>query len=293
MREPEDDMNASWPIVLAALVAGTLGGFMIPTRPEIRDVPALTAPRAKEPVAKDVTATPAKAEAAADIPNTEQNTGATQQSDTPKTRNAQAEAIPCERQAWPNQTPNCLDRSAELPDAETVPVRRVDPAVSVADKPEPTRETKSKAETKTVAAPSPAPEAAPKPEPAKPEPVAAPKAAPAKPQPKVVSAPPARNDERASQPDQAGAQSARETREERNERRALTQQTATRSNEPRAETSADEDDVVERPRRPARRVTRDELDDGIPTRIYLRGPDGRLYLAPQYRPSGRTIYYVR
>ena len=35
-------MNPTWGMVLSALLAGVVGGFMIPVRPEIRDVPALT-----------------------------------------------------------------------------------------------------------------------------------------------------------------------------------------------------------------------------------------------------------
>jgi hypothetical protein len=263
-------MNASWPMVIGALLAGTVGGILIPTRAEIRDVPAITASRTTEPAAKKVTATPAKADESADVrkvPLAEQTSANSQPA---AEANAQAEAIPCERQAWPNQTPDCLDRSAKIAPAETVPARRIDPAVSDAKKPESRDELKAVA-TPAPAAPAPVAAAAPKPEPAapKPEPVA-PKAEP------------------------AAVQPAREARDGRSARPARPQQTATRSNEPRAETAAeDSDEVVERPRRSTRRVTRDDLDDGIPTRIYLRGPDGRLYLAPEYRPSGRSVYIMR
>jgi hypothetical protein len=286
-------MNASWPMVIGALLAGTVGGILIPTRAEIRDVPAITASRTTEPAAKKVTATPAKADESADVrkvPLAEQTSANSQPA---AEANAQAEAIPCERQAWPNQTPDCLDRSAKIAPAETVPARRIDPAVSDAKKPESRDELKAVA-TPAPAAPAPVAAAAPKPEPAapKPEPVA-PKAEPAKPQPKVASTPPAR-EEPAAQPEPAAVQPAREARDGRSARPARPQQTATRSNEPRAETAAeDSDEVVERPRRSTRRVTRDDLDDGIPTRIYLRGPDGRLYLAPEYRPSGRSVYIMR
>jgi hypothetical protein len=280
-------MNASWPMVIGALLAGTVGGILIPTRAEIRDVPAITASRTTEPAAKKVTATPAKADESADIrkvPLAEQTPANSQPAAEPK---GQAEAIPCERQAWPNQTPNCLDRSAKVAPAETVPARRIDPAVSDANKPESRDELKA-VDTPAPASPAPVAAAAPKP-----EPVAAPKAEPAKPQPKVASTPPVR-EEPAAQPEPAAVQPAREARNGRNARPARPQQTATRSNEPRAETAAeDSDEVVERPRRSTRRVTRDDLDDGIPTRIYLRGPDGRLYLAPEYRPSGRSVYIMR
>jgi hypothetical protein len=48
------------------------------------------------------------------------------------------------------------------------------------------------------------------------------------------------------------------------------------------------------PRRPPQRLSRDlDFNDGIPTRVYLRGPDGRLYLAPEFRPEGRNRYYAR
>jgi hypothetical protein len=287
-------MNASWPMVIAALTAGTLGGFLIPMRAEIRDVPSIS--RAKEPAEKTVSAaTPVKAGETAEIRKIglTEPTAPNAQLAEEKTTSTQAEEIPCERQAWPNQTPNCLDRSAKVAPAKTVPARRIDPAVTVADKPEPQPEAKaveSKSETTSVAAPAPAAPAAAAVVTPKAEPVAAPKAEPAvKPLPKVVSAPPAREERAAPpQPEQAAVQPAREERSPR------PQQTATRSNEPRAETAAQEDDRrAERPRRSTRRVTPDDLDDAIPTRIYLRGPDGRLYLAPEYRPSGRTVYYVR
>ncbi|HEX5777382.1 MAG TPA: hypothetical protein VFY21_00945 [Xanthobacteraceae bacterium] len=254
-------MNASWSMVFGALLAGTVGGFMIPVRPEIRDVPALTASKAteatKKPAADKTASTPttAKAENASDarkIPLTE----ATSKSAEPNAQaesNRQTDANSCAKETWPYRSPNCLDRTAKVAPADTVvPARPVDPAVSLRD--DQKTETASKPEINT----------------AKPE--------TAKSQQKVVSTPPAR--------------------EERSERPApQPEQASTRpADEPRAQAANERQErSTNKPRRSTRRVNRDpvDLDDGIPTRIYLRGPDGRLYLAPEYRPSGRTVYYMR
>ncbi len=290
-------MNASWPMVIGALLAGTVGGFMIPVRPEIRDVPAISASKATEP---------AKKSAADKIPAPTATENAEVRQipviDSAATKSepaAQADATSCERQAWPNQSPNCLDRSAKIAPAGTVPARRVDPAVGAQDKPAPNVETKSvaapapavaapKAETKSVAAPA---AAAPQQ-----ETTAAPKPDPVKPKPKVASTPPARED-RAERPAQPEAQPPRETLEQSAERPARSEQASTPpADEPRAQTRAERiGQAVERPRRPTRRTSRNTMDfnDDIPTRIYLRGPDGRLYLAPEYRPAGREIYIMR
>lgn len=293
-------MNASWTMVIGALLAGTVGGFMIPVRPEIRDVPAISASKATEPAKKsaaDKNPTPATTENAEvrQIPVTE---SAARKSEPA----AQADATSCERQAWPNQSPNCLDRSVKIAPAETVvPARRVDPAVGVQDKSAPSAETKSVAapapatvapgaETKSVATPAPATVAP------KQEAIAAPKPEPVKPKPKVASTPPAR-EERAERPAQPEAQPAREAREQSTERPARAEQASTPpADEPRAQTTVEKNNqAVERPRRSTRRANRNATDfnDDIPTRIYLRGPDGRLYLAPEYRPAGREVYIMR
>jgi hypothetical protein len=310
-------MNASWSMVLGALLAGTVGGFMIPVRPEIRDVPAISASKTTEPARKsasDKNSTPATTENAEvrQIPVTESAARTSEPA-------AQADATSCERQTWPNQSPNCLDRSTRVaPAATVVPARRIDPAVGVQDKSASSTETKSvaapapataapSAETKSVATPAPAtaapsaetkivatpapPTAAPKQ-----ETVAAPKPEPAKPKPKVASTPPARED-RAERPAQPEAQPAREAREQSTERPARTEQASTPpTEEPRAHTTAERNSqAAERPRRSTRRVNRNapDFNDDIPTRIYLRGPDGRLYLAPEYRPAGREVYIMR
>jgi hypothetical protein len=310
-------MNASWSMVLGALLAGTVGGFMIPVRPEIRDVPAISASKTTEPARKsasDKNSTPATTENAEvrQIPVTESAAKTSEPA-------AQADATSCERQTWPNQSPNCLDRSTKVaPAATVVPARRIDPAVGVQDKSASSTETKSvaapapataapSAETKSVATPAPAtaapsaetkivatpapPTAAPKQ-----ETVAAPKPEPAKPKPKVASTPPARED-RAERPAQPEAQPAREAREQSTERPARTEQASTPpTEEPRAHSAAERNNqAAERPRRSTRRVNRNapDFNDDIPTRIYLRGPDGRLYLAPEYRPAGREVYIMR
>jgi hypothetical protein len=304
-------------MVLGALLAGTVGGFMIPVRPEIRDVPAISASKTTEPARKsasDKNSTPATTENAEvrQIPVTESAAKTSEPA-------AQADATSCERQTWPNQSPNCLDRSTRVaPAATVVPARRIDPAVGVQDKSASSTETKSvaapapataapSAETKSVATPAPAtaapsaetktvatpapPTAAPKQ-----ETVAAPKPEPAKPKPKVASTPPARED-RAERPAQPEAQPAREAREQSTERPARTEQASTPpTEEPRAHTTAERNSqAAERPRRSTRRVNRNapDFNDDIPTRIYLRGPDGRLYLAPEYRPAGREVYIMR
>jgi translation initiation factor IF-2 len=283
-------------MVIGALLAGTVGGFMIPVRPEIRDVPALTASKATEPAKKSATdktaATPAvaKTENASEIrkiPLTEAaSKDAKQEAQTEPTR--QADANSCAKETWPYRTPNCLDRSAKVAPADTVvSARRVDPTVSLQDKPE------SKAETKTVATPAPTQP--------KPETAATPKVEPAKSQQKVVSTPPARQPhadrpaETEAQPARAETQAAREAGEPRAERPTARSVAAStrRAAEPRGNDR--QEASTNPPRRATRRANRnaDYFDDGIPTRIYLRGPDGRLYLAPEYRPSGRSVYIMR
>ena len=223
-------MNASWSMVFGALLAGIVGGFMIPVRPEIRDVPALTASKTTEPVKKT----------AADKGNGE------------------VRKIPLTEAAAKGAPPDTV-----------VAARRVDPTVSLQDK--------DTQKTMTAAA-GPASKAAEAP---------APKPEPAKSEQKVVTSPAPREEQAersAPQPEQASTRRAPQP-----------EQVSTRAaSEPRAQSNGREEATANPPpRRAARRVNRDRFDDGIPTRIYLRGPDGRLYLAPEYRPSGRTVYFVR
>jgi hypothetical protein len=276
-------MNASWSMVFGALLAGLVGGFMIPARPEIRDVPALTA-KATEPAKKstdDKVVTPVAAKAdtpVRQIPLTE--TAAKE----PKPDD-EAGANSCAEETWPNRSANCLDRTATVAPAGTVPARRIEPKASPQEK---------KSATTTVAAPEPTP--APTPPAPKAAEAPAPKIEPAKSEPvkseqKVVTAPPAREErtERAPPPAQAAAPRPA----------PQTEQAATRPSsapEPRAQTNdRQEASSEQQPRRAARRTNRhvrEDFDDGIPTRIYLRGPDGRLYLAPEHRPSGRQTFYI-
>lgn len=258
-------MNASWSMVLGALLAGLVGGFMIPVRPEIRDVPALTASKATEP-AKTVAAdnAPAPVAAKADSPADVRKVPLTQAASA-GTGPAAARTQPdgnCATEAWPYRSPNCLDRTANVAPAETVEARPVEPTANWRD-----------GTSGTAAA------AAAKPEPAKSEPAKTEtaKTEPAKPEPKVVSAP---------------------AREEQAEPAAPAGQPAAGSgDEPRAQAANERPEAkpAKQPRRAHRRTNRNtvDLNDGIPTRIYLRGPDGRLYLAPEYQPSGRTVYFVR
>lgn len=256
-------MNASWSMVFGALLAGLVGGFMIPVRPEIRDVPTITAAKKPEPAksaAADKPATPvaAKAQDATEVRRIPITEAAVEE---PKpaasmNNNNRADANSCAKEAWPYRSPNCLDRTATVAPAATVETRRVEPTSGLTDKGAATA-------------------AAAKPEPTKAEPV---KPEATKPEPKVVAAPPAR--------------------EQRTEPAPPAEQAAVRSNEePRAE-AADERPAAKsakQTRRATRRSNRNTVDfnDGIPTRVYLRGPDGRLYLAPEYQPSGRPIYFVR
>jgi len=264
-------MNASWSMVVGALLAGTVAGFMIPVRPEIRDVPALTASKATETAKKfadDKTATPvaAKTEDATEVRQIPLTESASKGSEpAAQTKSDQTDANSCANETWPYRSPNCLDRTAKFAPADTaVSARRVDPAVSLEDK--------DNQKMLTIA-----PESAAKPPAPKAAEVPAPKPEPAKSEQKVVTAPP--------------------VREERAERPApQPEQASTRPTpEPRAHVNERQEASSEKPRRAARRINRDsvDLDDGIPTKIYLRGPDGRLYLAPEYRPSGREIYIMR
>ena len=264
-------MNASWSMVFGALLAGIVGGFMIPVRPEIRDVPALTASKATEPVKK--TAADKGNDEVRKIPLTEaaaKDSAAAEDSKPAVQTTAKNGAGDCAKETWPYRSPSCLDRTAKLAPPDTVvAARRVDPTVSLQDK-DTQKTMTAAAEPASKAAEAPAP----KPEPAKSE-------------QKVVTSPAHREEQAersAPQPEQASTRRAPQP-----------EQVSTRAaSEPRAQSNGREEATANPPpRRAARRVNRDRFDDGIPTRIYLRGPDGRLYLAPEYRPSGRTVYFVR
>lgn len=260
-------MNPSWSMVLGALLAGTVGGFMVPVRPEIRDVPALT--KVAEPgksesasagvgqTAVENRTTPAKAsvgqagqsQGVRKIPLTDANTkGAraeakAEQDQAPQT----AAAASCSTERWPYRTPNCLDRSAAVAKADvTVSTKPVEPKVSVRDTAQP--------ETKSAQKPA---------------------------------SPP---DEQQASADPDGQQASADTDEQ--QASADTDAKPEKAKPASApKRSASRSDGRRSARRSARR-TETNFNDGIPTRVYLRGPDGRYYLAPEYRFRAPPRYYA-
>lgn len=261
-------MNASWPLVFGALAAGTIVGVMSPVRPEIRDVPALTKP--VDP-AKIAAAAPTEQQASAvrDLPRAKQSdirkipltqAGATndanseQEAATEAPKQSTSTTSPCTTENSRSGTPGCLDRSATVADpAVVVDTKRIDPVAGV-------RETAEPIVRGDAASP-----------------------AASTSRQKVVSAPaqPAENAKPEPMPAAEKPKSAE------------VQQASANAEDDDPELTAERERPAARPerRRPGR--TRTNLNDGIPTRVYLRGPDGRLYLAPEYRFRGPATVYRR
>lgn len=223
-------MYATWPMVLAALAAGAVGGFMIPDRPQSRpesvskasDIPQVI-PALRASVQKPVEVSETKAPPA--------------QPTTPAAPAAES----CSTQSWPYRTPGCLDRTAAVePAPVVVNARRVDPAVSLRDM-NPDKQL-------------PAAESAPAPK------------------QKVVAAP-ARQNEDMDRP---------------------------RANGRRMNANAAEGEIGPAKDRRLKRRANDRpnfrLVEGEwreEQRVYFRARDGRLYLAPEYRPAPPATYYIR
>ena len=226
-------MYPTWPMVAAALVAGLIGGFIIPDRPRSMPSAVETQSASTEQAEKksraETTATVSSAQSSEPVRSHDSTVSAGQTHASTQDRNS------CAIETWPYRTPNCLDRTATVEPTHTVVnARRVDPSVSL-----------MKGEEKST-------EAA------------------AKSRQKVVSAPPAR-DEAANAKNASPANPA--------------------PSEKKFEPTAEPAPV----RRPARRASDLSLNPewrGAP-RTYIRGPDGRLYLAPEYRPDPPRYYYIR
>lgn len=259
-------MYATWPMVFGALVAGAVGGLMVPERPasspsavskwasgktgatnETASKPA--EPTAAKP-AESVTARPAATEA-----KPARSVADTSVTPAPKAADAKPASSPtetqgaatkvaaqpndtsrasCEAEKWPYRTANCLDRTAAVLPAETVVrTKRVDPAVSMKTNEKPTATAEKEKDNKAEAE-----------------------------KPKTAALAPAREEES-------------EPKEKRTERAA------------RAES-----DERETKSEPARRTTQRRVtttrraatpDDEYTGRVYYRDSNGRLYLAPEYR----------
>ncbi len=229
-------MNPTWSTVFGALLAGAIGGFMIPARPEIRDVPALT--KTAEPAEVSQAAASGTPEQAAKdqkiraIPLTqpdakpvraETKAGQEQQQAGGAQQKA---AASCATEQWPYRTPNCLDRTATVEANTTVSTKPTEPKVNAAG-------------------------------------------SPAKPAPEQKSA---------SAPETPPASASTETSREA-------------QSAPAAKRSASRTEN----RRPARRSERrmeSDLRGRMPPRVYLRGPDGRYYVTPEYGYGPPPPYYA-
>jgi hypothetical protein len=229
-------MYATWPIVVSALAAGLIGGFLIPDRPQSRPAVAAKAPAVPEHGKSDAVTSPRRANGSAPrvnhaLADTEGGPSAT------STRHAiDPQRSPCAIDSWPYRAPGCLDRTAAIePEYSIVDVKRVDPAQSlVAEGTAGERAAKSRQ--------------------------------------KVVSAPSARSEEAGDTkreddaPNEANGAAKTESRPQaRPERRA----------------------------RPAGRGSAENHYGREDPRVVIRGPDGRLYLAPRYRHVPPPGYYIR
>lgn len=253
-------MHPTWPMVFGALLAGALGGFIVPDKPRSQPTPAVSENTSSKPAPlkakREIEAAQTEDESIRSVPLTKTATTTTSQDTAPATsqdtapapaqKPLEAEApAGCAIKTWPYRIAGCFDRSAPATTASTVNVKRVDPAATMSAEAPPKSE-----------APAPKQEAA-------------------APKQKVVTAPPPPQRQE-NRPETAAAPAPEPARAE--------------AIRPAAASEPQQREV----RRPQRQISREvEFDDGIPTRIYRRGPDGRLYLAPEYRPAERQIYYVR
>lgn len=243
-------MHATWPMVFGALLAGAVGGFIVPDKPLSRATPAVSESTGSKPTPlkakRDRDAVQADDESIRLVPltkaaNTENVVPASKpENEAPAPAPKQIEAETpggCAIKTWPYRIAGCFDRTAPPTAASTVNAKRVEP-------------------TAALSAQAPA------------------KSEPAPQKQKIVAAPPPQKSENRpeaaappAEPVPARAEAVRPVQSAPRQREA---------------------------RRPQRQLSRElDLDDGVPTRIYLRGPDGRLYLAPEHRPSGQYRYYVR
>jgi hypothetical protein len=220
-------------MVAAALVAGLIGGFIIPDRP--RSMPSAvetqvaSTDKADKKSRAETTATVPSAQSSKPVRSHDNADSAGQSQAPTRDRNS------CAIETWPYRTPNCLDRTATVEPTHTVVnARRIDPSVNLV-----------KGEEKSTEAT-------------------------AKSRQKIVSAPPARDE-------------------------AANAKNATPANHAPSEKSLEPTAEPAPVRRPARRASDLSLNPewrGAP-RTYIRGPDGRLYLAPEYRPAPTRYYYIR
>jgi hypothetical protein len=223
-------MHATWPIVFSALVAGAVGGFLIPDRPQSGPAAVAKAPAISERGSSDAKASTLRANVPA--PKRNRALAAPDEPSAAGTRDmANTERPLCAIDSWPYRAPGCLDRKAAIePGYTVVNAKRVDPAQSLMAEGNRAAESTAKSKLKFVYAPS------------------------------------ARSEEDDNM-EQAGgkAAKAKSRSQVRRERRA----------------------------RPAGRNSAENHYGREVPRVVIRGPDGRLYLAPGYRHLPPTGYYIR
>jgi hypothetical protein len=241
-------------MVAGALLAGILGGFIIPDRPQPREITkvALTS-SAEDTAARSKTA-------AQDKPQIDgqkiravplESSAAAEKTESSVDAGRRTDQNSCAQETWPYRSPNCLDRTAPVePAATIVSAKRVDPVVGVTAPSSPTGKDKS-------------------------NPVASAEANTLTSNQKIVSAPKQQPSGEAvgnSEPEAAPTRPARERRKQ-------------------AASGTEDDGQKGRRIRPSERTV--ARDRQIPDGVYFRGRDGRLYLAPEYRLDARPRYYAR
>lgn len=147
-------MYATWPIVVSALVAGLVGGFLIPDRPQSRSAVAAKAPVVPEGGQSDAVASPRPANTAPEethaLAATEDRPSAASEPDA-----VDPQRSPCAIDSWPYRAPGCLDRTAAVePGYSLVDVKRVDPAQSLVADRNTARDRSAESRQKVVSAPS-------------------------------------------------------------------------------------------------------------------------------------------
>ena len=125
-------MYATWALVVSALIAGLVGGFLIPDRPQSRPAAVVNASAILEPVNEAVTSS-----RSVNRRTTGKNYSLAAHADRPsatrKHSSINAKTPSCAIDSWPYRAPGCLDRAAALePGYSVVEVKRVDPVRSLA-----------------------------------------------------------------------------------------------------------------------------------------------------------------
>jgi hypothetical protein len=229
-------MYATWPIVVSALVAGLVGGFLIPDRPQSQPAAVAKVSPVPELGESDTSSRLANGPAPE---NNHTLVAPKDQASATSTRDAiDPQPSPCAIDSWPYRAPGCLDRTAAVePKYSVIDVKRVDPAQSLVAEGDSADDSAAKSRQKVVSAPS----------------------------GRAEEADDTKRDSSNEATGTTGAAKAKSRPQERPERLA----------------------------RPAGRGSAEIRYGRDDPRVVIRGPDGRLYLAPRYRHVPPPGYYIR